>query len=176
MKATEQYGEWRESGRKYGIVYQVEDWSVRTHYAHYGRHFQKLADFSYFGQSALGGHFHVIKQFRGGGGARAHPPCPPPWLRGCSEIDGVAKGSPLGPTNICLCHYEEIWLKDCPPQFKPNFYKRYVDDIFTMPPSLPECIRTKWVIPNQYFADFVNTLRAFKALFLQHSIISFPQH
>ena len=44
---------------------------MRTHYAHYGRHFQKLADFSYFGQSVLGGHFHVIKQFRG---ARAPPP------------------------------------------------------------------------------------------------------
>ena len=28
---------------------------MRTHYAHYGRHFQKLADFSYFGQSVLGG-------------------------------------------------------------------------------------------------------------------------
>ena len=51
-----------------------------------------------------------------------------------SQIDGVAKGSPLGPTsaNIFLCHYEEIWLKDCPPQFKPSFYKRYVDDIFIL--------------------------------------------
>ena len=52
---------------------------MRTHYAHYGRHFQKLADFSYFGQSVLGGHFHVIKQFRGGGTC---PPMPPPLATG----------------------------------------------------------------------------------------------
>ena len=41
-------------------------------------------------------------------------------------------GSPLGPTlaNIFLCHLEEKWLNDCPPLFKPSFYKRYVDDTF----------------------------------------------
>ena len=51
-----------------------------------------------------------------------------------SQIDGVAMGSPLGPTlaNIFLCHYEEIWLSSCPKQFKPTFYKRYVDDIFCL--------------------------------------------
>ena len=43
-------------------------------------------------------------------------------------------GSPLGPTlaNIFLCHYEEIWLASCPKQFKPKYYKRYVDDIFCL--------------------------------------------
>ena len=51
-----------------------------------------------------------------------------------SQIDGVAMGSPLGPTlaNIFLCHYEEIWLSSCPKQFKPVYYKRYVDDIFCL--------------------------------------------
>ena len=37
------------------------------------------------------------------------------------QIDGVAMGSPLGPTlaNAFLCHYEKIWLNECPSQFKP---------------------------------------------------------
>ena len=37
-----------------------------------------------------------------------------------SQIDGVAMGSPLGPTfaNIFLCHHETTWLKNCPKAFK----------------------------------------------------------
>ncbi|XP_069995004.1 uncharacterized protein [Penaeus vannamei] len=50
----------------------------------------------------------------------------------CSKlmIEGVAMGSPLGPTlaNIFMCHNEEIWLRDCPSDFKPVHYYRYVDD------------------------------------------------
>ena len=36
-----------------------------------------------------------------------------------SQIDGVAMGSPLGPTlaNIFLCYHESNWLKDCPKDF-----------------------------------------------------------
>ena len=51
-----------------------------------------------------------------------------------SQIDGVSMGSPLGPTlaNIFLCHYEEQWLNSCPTQFKPTYFKRYVDDIFCL--------------------------------------------
>ena len=51
-----------------------------------------------------------------------------------SQTDGVAMGSPLGPTlaNIFLTHYEEIWLSKCPNQFKPKYYRRYVDDIFIL--------------------------------------------
>ena len=43
-------------------------------------------------------------------------------------------GSPLGPTlaNIFLCHNEENWLNNCPDQFKPKYYQRYVDDIFVL--------------------------------------------
>ena len=39
------------------------------------------------------------------------------------QIDGVAMGSPLGPTlaNAFLCHYETKWLDNCPPDFKPVF-------------------------------------------------------
>ena len=50
------------------------------------------------------------------------------------QIDGVAMGSPLCPTlaNSFLCHYEKIWFDECPSQFKPVVYKRYVDDIFVL--------------------------------------------
>ena len=49
------------------------------------------------------------------------------------QIDGVAMGLPLGPTlvNIFLCHYEKAWLNECPSQFKPVVYRRYVDDIWS---------------------------------------------
>ena len=48
------------------------------------------------------------------------------------QIDGVAMGSPLGPTlaNAFMCHMEEKWLSNCPEDFKPLFYRRYVDDTF----------------------------------------------
>ena len=50
------------------------------------------------------------------------------------QIGGVAIGSPLGPTlaNIFLCQHEEQWLESCPTQFKPTYFKRYVDDIFCL--------------------------------------------
>ena len=45
---------------------------------------------------------------------------------------GVAMGSPLRPTlaNIFLCYHEKIWLQNCPSEFKPVIYRRYVDDTF----------------------------------------------
>ena len=50
------------------------------------------------------------------------------------QKDGVAMGSPLGPTmaNIFLSFYEMKWLEQCPNEFKPVFYRRYVDDIFIL--------------------------------------------
>ena len=50
------------------------------------------------------------------------------------QIDGVAMGSPLGPSlaNAFLAHYKQVWLDDCPDEFKPVYYKRYVDDIFVL--------------------------------------------
>ena len=48
------------------------------------------------------------------------------------QVDGVAMGSPLGPlfANIFLSFHEKSWLADCPSNFKPLFYRRYVDDCF----------------------------------------------
>ena len=50
------------------------------------------------------------------------------------QIDGVAMGSPLGPTlaNIFLCFHEKIWLENCPIEFKPVVYRRFVDDTFLL--------------------------------------------
>ena len=49
-----------------------------------------------------------------------------------NQSDGVAMGSPLGPTyaNGFMCHNEINWLNNCPTEFKPIHYKRYVDDTF----------------------------------------------
>ena len=43
-------------------------------------------------------------------------------------------GSPLGPSlaNAFLCHHEQQWLNDCPSEFKPVYYRRYVDDVFVL--------------------------------------------
>ena len=50
------------------------------------------------------------------------------------QVDGVAMGSPLRPTfaNLFLVNYESKWLKDCPVQFAPKYYRRYVDNIFLL--------------------------------------------
>jgi hypothetical protein len=47
------------------------------------------------------------------------------------QKDGVAMGSPLGPTlaNIFMVHFEEKYVDTAPDDIKPCFYKRYVDDI-----------------------------------------------
>ena len=50
------------------------------------------------------------------------------------QIEGVAMGSPLGPTlaNAFLCFHEQIWLNECPDEFKPAYYRRYINDIFVL--------------------------------------------
>ena len=48
------------------------------------------------------------------------------------QIDGLGMGLPLSPTlaNIFLCFHENNWLNACPIEFKPIFYRRYIDDTF----------------------------------------------
>ena len=43
-------------------------------------------------------------------------------------------GSPLGPplVNAFLCFHEKKWLEQCPEEFKPVYYRRYVKDIFVL--------------------------------------------
>ena len=67
-----------------------------------------------------------------------------------SQIDGVAMGSPSGPTlaNVFLCHHEKKWLNDCPNNFKPLFYKRYVDEIFVL---------FKKSEHGQFFVNYMNS-------------------
>ena len=50
------------------------------------------------------------------------------------QVDGLGMGLPLGPTfaNIFLSFYEKSWLERCPSEFKPVFYRRYVDDCFIL--------------------------------------------
>ena len=50
------------------------------------------------------------------------------------QKDGVAMGSPLGPTlaNVFLSHFEEQWMSDCPIDYKPITYRRYVDNTFLL--------------------------------------------
>ena len=50
------------------------------------------------------------------------------------QTEGVGMGLPLGPTfaNIFMCFNENKWLNDCPSEFRPVLYKRYVDDCFVM--------------------------------------------
>ena len=43
--------------------------------------------------------------------------------------------SPLfGPlfTNIFLAHHERSWLANCPPEFKPLYFRRYINDCFVI--------------------------------------------
>ena len=66
------------------------------------------------------------------------------------QIDGVAMGSPLGPdmANSFLCEHEQDWLDKCPVEFKPVFYRRYVDDIFCL---------FKDKASSERFRDYMNT-------------------
>ena len=49
------------------------------------------------------------------------------------QIDGVAMGSPLGPTlaNLFMGVHEKVWIEKYT-QKGPSYYKRYVDDIFAV--------------------------------------------
>ena len=51
-----------------------------------------------------------------------------------TQIDGLGMGLPCAPTlaNLFLSHHESIWLNNCPLDFKPVFYNRYVDDTFLL--------------------------------------------
>ena len=62
-------------------------------------------------------------------------------------------GSHLGSSlaHAFLSHYEQIWLNDCPDEFTPVYYKRYVDDTFVLFRSLHHL---------QIFNEYLNTKHA----------------
>ena len=67
------------------------------------------------------------------------------------QVDGVAMGSPLGPTlaNIFMVALEKTIFDKCPVEFRPSFYRRYMDDTFAL-----------FDHPQQaeLFLNFLNTL------------------
>ena len=89
----------------------------------------------------------------------------------CStQIDGVAMGSPLGPTlaNAFLCHFEKKWLSECPAEFLPSVYKRYVADIFVTFNSYSQLLKfvnyMKHQLPNIKFTFEVENNNNFSFL------------
>ena len=50
------------------------------------------------------------------------------------QIDGMAMDSPLGSTlaNAFLVYHQKSWLKNCSLEYRPLYYRRYVDDIFVL--------------------------------------------
>ena len=50
------------------------------------------------------------------------------------QCDAAVMGSPVGRTlaNVFMCHFENIWLENCPSHFKPIVYRRFVDDTFVL--------------------------------------------
>ena len=66
-----------------------------------------------------------------------------------THIDGVAMGSPLGPTlaNAFLCRFEKKWLSECPAEFLLSVYKRHADDIFVTFNSCSQLLK---------FVDYMN--------------------
>ena len=50
------------------------------------------------------------------------------------QKDGVAMGSPLGPSlaSVFLYHFKKQWMSDCLIDYKSISYRRYVDDTFLL--------------------------------------------
>jgi len=50
------------------------------------------------------------------------------------QCDGLGMGLPQSPVfaNLFLSHHENLWLEKCPADFKPVFYRRYMDDTFLL--------------------------------------------
>ena len=74
------------------------------------------------------------------------------------QKDDVGMGSPLAPVmaNVFLSFYEVKWLEQCHKEFKPVFYRRYVNDIFVLFESAEGLSK---------FRDYFNT---------HHPNLSFP--
>ena len=76
-------------------------------------------------------------------------------------------GSPLGPTlaNVFLWHWEEIWLRKCPKQFAPKYYKRFMDDtfmLFNSQDDIKKVPQIHWILSQKYsFTDEIEKENSF---------------
>ena len=61
-------------------------------------------------------------------------------------------GSPLGPTlaNAFMCHFENIWLENCPTHFKSLVYRINVDDTFLLFCSTEQAEKFKTYLNKQH--------------------------
>ena len=68
------------------------------------------------------------------------------------QHDGVAMGSPLGPTfaNIFSCVQEIHWLEKCPPEFRSVIHKRYIDDTFLLLQNINQIEKFKYYVNHQH--------------------------
>ena len=68
------------------------------------------------------------------------------------QVDGMAMGSPLGPVfaNVFMNKLEREFMLHCPCDFKPKFYKRYVDDTFTIFDSHSQALKFLEYINNRH--------------------------
>ena len=50
------------------------------------------------------------------------------------QCDSVGVGFTLRPilADVFMCHFESIWLENCPSHFKPIIYRRFTDDILSL--------------------------------------------
>ena len=50
------------------------------------------------------------------------------------QVDSAAMESPLGLAlaNIFICSFESKWLRDCPNDLRPMFFRCYIDEIFVL--------------------------------------------
>ena len=49
-----------------------------------------------------------------------------------------------------MCSFESKWLQDCPNDFKPVSYRRYVDDIFALFSSHDHVDKFKKYLPSKH--------------------------
>ena len=81
--------------------------------------------------------------------------------------------------NIFLSYYEQIWLKNCPCEFKPVIYKRYLDDTFLFFRSKDHIEKFRgylnWKHPNIKFTSEIEENNRFSKVKLVRLIIVFLQ-
>ena len=70
------------------------------------------------------------------------------------QKDGLGMGLPLSPTfaNIFLSFNEKNWLRDCPPDFAPVYYRRYM---------VTSVVHREKVIKLFYYLDILLMLTGF---------------